>query len=191
MNFAAFDYTASDSTARNSNIVASVQSAITSDADSIVATAQAHGYGRGMGNRYYWGSNGVVARSVMNLMSAYHITANSKYLDAATQQVDYLLGRNPFGRSMVTGVGYAPPVYPHHRPSNADNASGVIAPWPGLLVGGPNKQCSGSNADPLCQTNSTVPVGSFWFDSASDYFVNEVAINWNGALVYALAGFVK
>jgi endoglucanase len=27
-------------------------------------------------------------------------------------------------------------------------------------------------------------------DSASDYKTNEIAINWNAALLYALAGFV-
>jgi endoglucanase len=120
----------------------------------------------------------------MNLQAAYRVTSDSKYLDAATQQVDYLLGRNPFGRSLVTGLGYAPPVYPHHRPSNGD---GVNEPWPGLLVGGPHRD----TADPLAKANPDVPLGKFWYDEAADYYVNEIAINWNGPLVYAAAGFVK
>ncbi len=75
-------------------------------------------------------------------------------------------------------------MYPHHRPSNADY---VDAPWPGLLIGGPNKDKN----DPLTATNPDIPVGKAWYDLASDYYVNEIAINWNAALAYAVAGFVK
>jgi endoglucanase len=60
-------------------------------------------------------------------------------------------------------------------------------PWPGLLVGGAHKD----SRDPEARTNSEVPVGKFWFDETGDYFVNEIAINWNAALIYALAGFVQ
>ena len=184
-NFAIFDYVASDSTARNAATVTKVQGAITAAADTLVSTAQSHGYGRALGaGSYYWGSNGLVARTVVNLQAAYRISGDAKYLDAATQQVDYLLGRNPFGRSFVTGLGYAPPVFPHHRPSTADS---VDEPWPGLLVGGPNKDAN----DPMSNSNSSLPPGKAWFDLVSDYYVNEIAINWNGAIVYAVAGFVK
>ena len=184
-NFAMFDYAASDSTLRDAATLTAVQSAITSVADTLTSTAQTHGYGRALGaGSYYWGSNGLVARTVMNLQAAYHITSDAKYLDTATQQVDYLLGRNPFGRSLVTGLGYAPPVFPHHRPSNSD---AVDEPWPGLLVGGANKDAD----DPQSQANPNVPAGKAWYDLASDYYVNEIAINWNGALIYAVAGFVK
>jgi endoglucanase len=30
-----------------------------------------------------------------------------------------------------------------------------------------------------------------WSDTQADYETNEIAINWQGALVYALAGFVS
>lgn len=184
-NLAVFDYADSDSTERDATTLANVQSAITSAADILVATAQSHGYGRALGSgSYYWGSAGVVARSAMNLFAAYRVSKDTKYLDAATLQVDYLLGRNPFGRSLVTGLGYAPPIYPHHRPSNADR---VNEPWPGLLIGGPNKD----SHDPMTQANPDIPVGRAWYDLASDYYVNEIAINWNAALAYVVAGFVK
>jgi endoglucanase len=184
-NFAVFDYAASDSPTRSTQTVATVQAAIVGAADVLASRAQNHGYGRGLAaNDYNWGSNGMVARSVMNLWAAYRITTGSKYLDAATLQVDYLLGRNPFGRSFLTGVGFAPPTNPHHRPSNADN---LLVPWPGLLVGGAHKD----SGDPKAKTDSEVPVGKFWFDVTGDYYVNEIAINWNAALIYALAGFVQ
>ncbi len=184
-NLAIFDYVASDSTLRDAATVTKIQTAITTVADGLVTTAQNHGYGRAVSaTDYNWGSNGFVARMVMNLQAAYRVSSDPKYLDAATQQVDYLLGRNPFGRSLVTGLGYAPPVFPHHRPSNGD---AVNEPWPGLLVGGPHRDAS----DPLAQANPDVPIGKSWYDEAADYYVNEIAINWNGPLVYAVAGFVK
>ena len=39
--------------------------------------------------------------------------------------------------------------------------------------------------------NPNIPAGKAWYDLATDYYVNEIAINWNAALVYAVAGFVK
>jgi endoglucanase len=183
-NLAVFDYAASDSPARDAQILTKVQSAITTSADSLVSNGLSHGYGRAIAaNDYNWGSNGTVARCTMNLWAAYRVTNDAKYLNAATQQLDYLFGRNPFGRSFVTGIGFAPPMNPHHRPSNADN---VFDPWPGLLVGGPHKD----GADPSAVALPDLPAGKFWFDEAGNYYVNEIAINWNAALIYALAGFV-
>jgi endoglucanase len=84
--------------------------------------------------------------------------------------LNYLFGRNPFGRSFVTGLGYDPPRYPHDRCSIAD---GVKPPWPGYLVGGP------------------WPKATDWRDDQEDFKTNEIAINWNGALIYDLAAFVE
>jgi endoglucanase len=38
----------------------------------------------------------------------------SRYRDFARQQVDYILGANPGGRSYVVGFGNNPPRNPHH-----------------------------------------------------------------------------
>ena len=84
--------------------------------------------------------------------------------------LNHLFGRNLFGRSYVTGVGRRPPMFPHDRRSGGDD---VAAPWPGYLVGGP------------------WPKPSDWYDVEEDYRTNEIAINWNGALIYALAAFVE
>ncbi len=93
---------------------------------------------------------------------------DARYLDVAADQIGYLFGRNHYNRSQVTGLGIDPPLQPHHRPSAAD---AVANPWPGLPVGG-----------------GTTATG--WMDLEEMYMVNEVAINWNGALVYALALFL-
>ena len=74
------------------------------------------------------------------------------------------------GARGVTGLGNLPPMHPHHRPSGAD---GIEDPWPGYLVGGPQRNALD------------------WTDVEARYEVNEVAINWQAPLIYALAAFVK
>jgi endoglucanase len=48
-------------------------------------------------------------------------------------------------------------------------APGAAGAWPGYLVGG------------------GWPRATDWVDDADNYRVNEIAINWNAPLVYALA----
>jgi endoglucanase len=111
-----------------------------------------------------------VARQTLVLHAAYRISPKPEYRHASLDALAYLFGRNPFGRSFVTGLGANPPQQPHDRRSGADRVS---APWPGYLVGGPN------------------PRATDWKDEEGDYRTNEIAINWNGALIYALAAFLE
>ena len=50
--------------------------------------------------------------------------------------------------------------------------------WPGLLIGGPNDQEDAYEYD-----------GRAWVDRSDNFFTNEIAINWNAALIYALAAW--
>jgi len=101
----------------------------------------------------------------MTLERARQIQPKPEYRETCLDQLAYLFGRNQYGRSQITGLGALPPLHPHHRPSGADHAA---APWPGLLVGG------GQSA-------------TDWKDEQDKYSVNEVAINWNAPLAYAIA----
>jgi len=58
------------------------------------------------------------------------------------------------------------------EPNRRSGADDVLDPWPGYLVGGPNRGALS------------------WEDVQANYRVNEIAINWNAALIYALAGFL-
>lgn len=99
------------------------------------------------------------------------------YRRYALENIDCLLGRNALGYCYVTGFGQKSPMHPHHRPSAAD---GIDAPFPGMLVGGPNpgQQDKGSNL----VYPSSLPDESY-VDHADSYASNEIAINWNAALV--------
>lgn len=173
-NMALVTYALTESDERNPEKVSAVTDAIFRTANGLVEASAANAYGRGI-DAYYWGINGVIARNVIVLMAAHQLMPDDKYLDASIAQIDHLLGRNFFGRSQLTGIGHDPPREPHHRPSIADS---VAKPWPGLLIGGP------------WSNNPNELPATLWNDAYNDATTNEVAINWTGAMLYALAPFL-
>jgi endoglucanase len=166
-NLGIFTYLLSSRDGRDLALVQQVKNKNQQNADVFARASESSGYGR-TGIGYYWGANGSVARITMNLQIAYRFTGDRRYLDASVRQIDHLFGRNYYARSQVTGVGNEPPLFPHHRPSMTTGRA-----WPGLLVGGGN------------------PGPTDWVDIQGMYEQNEVALNWNAALVYALAGFAS
>ena len=183
-NLGTFTYIASQREGRSDQLVSDLKTLLGWTADTLVSNRKRLGYGRALSN-YYWGVNGSIARTCMLLQRAYRLKPNSDYLDTCTDQLGYLFGRNAYDRSFVTGLGLNPPMHPHHRPSAAD---AIEQPYPGLLVGGGwvFRAIAGPPEIPAC----TSPAGLCWADDQANYSTNEVAINWNAALVYALAGFV-
>lgn len=135
---------------------------------------------------FTWGSNATALNRAVVLIEAYRLSGERAYLDAAQSQLDYVLGRNPLGRSFVTGFGVRPPLHIHHRISASD---GIDAPVPGWLVGGANpgqedhREGGGCTAPPY---PSAVPALSY-LDATCAYASNEVAINWNAPLVFVAA----
>ncbi len=177
-NLGMFTYLLSKRDGRDPNVVASLQSSLIATVEVLVRLATSNSYGRPLG--YYWGANGAVARTAMNLWTANVLVPDPRYVSAIASGLDHLLGRNHYDRSQVTMVGNNPPVHPHHRPSVADT---VTDPWPGLLVGGQDCPSGASN----CATAQPYD----WQDTESAPNLNEIAINWNGALIYAAAAMAQ
>ena len=173
-NLGIFSYLGSTQDGRDAAVVTRLTLALENSASNLATTAETHPYGRSLGAYYNWGVNGTIARTALVFVTASRADPDNsqRYLDAASTQLGHLFGRNYYGRSFMTGIGAKPPLHPHHRPSVAD---GIEPPWPGLLVGGPSK------SDPAPAT--------VWLDDSADYTSNEVAINWNAPLIYALAAF--
>jgi endoglucanase len=152
---------------RDPTLVARIEASLFSRVSVIVAEAERNPHGRpngGARESWEWGGNGRTAGQTYQLHLADRLRPDPVYRQAAQQALAYLFGRNFHGRSYVTGLGANPPENPHDR-------RGVA--WPGYLVGGP------------------WPTGRDWFDVEPDYKTNEIAINWNAALIYALAAFVE
>ncbi|HTQ07439.1 MAG TPA: glycoside hydrolase family 9 protein [Polyangiaceae bacterium] len=183
-NLGLYTYLQATQSGRDDALVTRVSQALTAAADTLVTTHRTGGYGRAL-DSYYWGVNGSLARTCMLLGLAYRIAPNPDYLDTCSDQIAFLFGRNSYDRSMVTGLGVNPPLHIHHRPSASD---GIDPPYPGLLVGGSWVYRALTSTPPIAAC--TLPAGACWEDVQDNYEVNEVAINWNAALVYALASFV-
>ncbi|MFP4012939.1 MAG: glycoside hydrolase family 9 protein [Chitinispirillaceae bacterium] len=166
-NLGMLTYLLSARDGKDNCLVSNVRKSLVEIADKLVENSRSHGYGRTLGDFYNWGSTGTVAGTVHTLYAAFRITGDEKYMHAGEEALGYLLGRNSYGRSFVTGVGYNPPQNPHCRRSISDRKA-----WPGYLVGGP------------CENAGD------WKDDSSDFRTNEIAINWNGAMVYALSAFL-
>lgn len=168
-NLGMFTYTLSERNGKDKNTEAVIHKNIVANADKLVSKAAEDVYDRPLAGRYYWGCNGTVARQVVNLQVANKLKPKHAYIETALDAIDHIFGKNYYNRSYVTGLGLNPPMRPHDRRSGADD---VKAPWPGYIVGGGHSATD-------------------WVDKEESYSHNEVAINWQAALVYALAGFVK
>ncbi len=155
---------------------------LTAYCDAAVQGVEASSFQSPFGNRaddFGWGClSEKLCCQAMLLLYADRMLGTTKYRRYALQNADYLLGRNATGYCYVTGFGDKSPQHPHHRISEAD---GITAPFPGMLVGGPNpgQQDKATINQPY---PSNVPDESY-LDDMSSYASNEIAINWNASLV--------
>lgn len=153
-------------------------------ADELVEYSQNSAYATPMGiteRNFAWGSNSVAANQGILLLNAFEVTGDKKYLNAAIDNLDYLLGRNATGYSFLTGFGEKSTRHPHHRPSEAD---GIDDPVPGLLAGGPNPgQQDKAGCGDLYTEAHQHPATSY-IDEQCSYASNEIAINWNAPFAY-------
>ncbi len=133
---------------------------------------------------YVWGSNGLAAQYSVQLLVTNALAPDESFPVVAMENLHYLFGRNTFSLSWVTQLGENPFHHPHHRPSVA---SGLKEPWPGLLSGGPN---AGRQDDAL-KALPTLPPAKVYVDDTASYASNEIAINWQAALAFALAGELR
>lgn len=159
---------ASRAAERDPALVRTLTEGLLKQARRIVKTSQENEYARPVGvdrPSWNWGGNGTVAGQTYLLHLADRMEPDPAFRATAHQSLSFLFGRNFNSRSYVTGLGARPPEHPHDR-------RGEPA-WPGYLVGG------------------GWPDGRGWEDKMANYRVNEIAINWNGALIYALAAFVE
>ncbi len=154
--------------ARDAQLVARLKNNLLETTRLIAAAAKSNPHGRAYGSerkRFYWGCNASVVAQTYLLHTADKLAPNPDYRSAALDALAHLFGRNYHGRSYVTGLGANPPAHTHDRRGTPQ--------VPGYLVGGP------------------WPTAREWYDELAAYEHNEIAINWNATLIYALAAFVE
>ncbi len=149
--------------------------------DGVVAGIPTSSFNSPHGNKkenFGWGSNseGCAGQGIA-LVYAKMFTGDSKYLEAALGNADYLMGRNATGYCFITGFGTQQVMHPHQRLSAAD---GIEAPLPGFLAGGPNP---GQQDRANVKTYPSNAADESYTDDEASYASNEIAINWNAYLV--------
>jgi endoglucanase len=180
-NFAYYSYLRLPATKAESQAKSYIMATLTGYADNLLRRVEQNGYRYVLGSgEYYWGSNSIAAGYAFDLIQIFDLTKQRRYLNAALDQLHYLLGRNTFNASFVTGAGTNPARHPYHQLSMMLK---LPQPVPGFLVGGANQ-----NSSLHGKKISDFP-GKCYEDSEKNYFVNEVAINYTAPLVF-LSGYL-
>ncbi|NIJ20871.1 endoglucanase [Sphingomonas naasensis] len=165
---------------------ARLRAAIVAAADRFLADERGNGYGIPyVASGYPWGSNSNLLNRAMLLGLAHDFTGEAKYRAGVVAAIDYVLGRNPLGRSYVSGYGARPMMNPHHRFWAHSLDAKLPGPPPGVLSGGPN---STAMSDDVARTmRGKCAPQTCWVDDIHAYSMNEVAINWNAPLFWVAA----
>ncbi|MBI3110171.1 MAG: glycoside hydrolase family 9 protein [Ignavibacteriales bacterium] len=179
-NFAYYSYMMGPREALDNDARAFIVATLTRYADRLLGRIEENGYRHVLGaEEYYWGSNSVALGYALDLIQAFRILGSARYREGALDQLHYILGRNPFDQTFITGVGDRPVKHPYHQFSMMLRAG---SPVPGLIVGGANK-----NGRLRGKVLSGFP-GKCYEDNGKNYYVNEVAINYTAPFTY-VAGF--
>ncbi|MDQ6961492.1 MAG: glycoside hydrolase family 9 protein [Mariprofundaceae bacterium] len=119
-----------------------------------------------------WASNSLLAYLALDLLMIDHLLKQNTAQEGARRIMDYLLGMNPMAYSYISGYGTRSVKKFFHSWFHHD---GIDAVPSGFLAGGPNAEQGHwlSHAPLRC-----------YRDEKSDWFSNEVAINWNAALAF-------
>ncbi len=131
-------------------------------------------------NRYYWGSaGGTLAFGQMLLFGHKIDPRRDGYIDAALDQLHWVLGRNAVDTSFVSGFGSRYPLAIHHATFEND---GIDQIFPGLLAGGPNPGLGGDYTLPKYFDENTPPALCY-IDHMDSWASNENCILYNAPLV--------
>ncbi|WP_152650620.1 glycoside hydrolase family 9 protein [Demequina aurantiaca] len=153
-------------------------------ADAIRAVQQAQPFGQALGaDNFVWGSNSQVLNNMVVLGTAYDLSGEAKYRDAAVESADYLLGRNALNNSYVTGYGDVYSENQHSRWFSAQLSPSLPHPPAGSVSGGPNADVG--TWDPtfaaLYPDQDCAPQFCY-VDEIQSWATNEITVNWNSAL---------
>lgn len=163
--------------------------------DHMVSIQNKQGYGinideyniNGSVTGYPWGSNSAVVNVAIVMAYAYDFSKNTNYLNAVTESMDYILGRNPLYKSYVSGYGENALQNPHHRFWANQANSSFPKPPPGCLAGGPNSSLQDPYIQGLGYTIGKYPAQKCYVDHIDSYSTNEITINWNAPLAWVTA----
>jgi endoglucanase len=183
-NLAQLSYLLADTS--ESSIKEDIRSALISQCQNFLAQRAGNGFYVLLSpGEYVWGSNSIPLNKAILLIFGHEQSGIESYLNAAMDQLNYILGVNVHKLSFVTSVGTNFVLNPHHRPSEPDKIDPAI---PGLLAGGPDENLSDPTLSSLF--DDSTPPAKCYVDNVDSYASNEIAINWNAPLVF-VSGYLS
>jgi len=125
-------------------------------------------------NVSWWGSNVAQGQYTFPMLLMWKLSGDQKYIDTASQMMDYALGLNPMGKCFMTQLGFNRVHWPHDRESQYTYEQGW-GPRPGILVFGPGNYVRNYPSYPEI-TRSSTPRERAYIDVQANYQNNEFTI---------------
>jgi endoglucanase len=197
-----YSYIVTKDVATDPVIVAFFRKALQEAAEINIAELRSHAYP--VGNNPFqggWGHNVRQNHYASAPMLMWSLTREQKYIDAASELLDYKMGLNPIGINYVTGLGFHQVHNPHDRES-AYTINKGWGPKPGVTVFGPGVIGRGTGL-PVVPEITRLPKERQYVDDRNTISFNEFTIfetmthdafytvlanggKWNGADPFAL-----
>lgn len=141
----------------------------------------------------WWGSQTAQGQYADPVLMQWRLTGEQKYIDAASQLMDYNMGLNPMGKSFMSGTGFDRVEDPLHHDSYPMKLKGW-GPAPGLLVFGPadSRQQLKEHCPLMIPDISTMPAQRKWLDnrrnvSGCEFTIPE-SLSYPGVVYTILSG---
>lgn len=136
-----------------------------------------------------WGTYEAMSNNAVEAMMYQELSGNTTYSNLAGQQLDFMLGKNPWGVSMLNGAGTTWFQNPRHRVTTLNRVSNPSYQLLGAWSEGfeTSAQYAVDQLDPLLSGQENANVVQFndsrmvWHDNRRDYATNEVTISGNVA----------
>jgi len=168
-----FSYIIEKTRPTDPNVVERFKAALRAAADREIGYLNANAYPVGTpADLRWWGSNVAQGQYAYPCLLQWALTKEQKYIDAASQLMDYTQGLNPIGKCYVCGIGFNQVHNPHDRESAFTKKKGW-GPRPGILVFGPGGSGRGLSVPGV----TTLPRERRYID-------NLASIQWNEFTVY-------
>jgi endoglucanase len=173
----------------------SIENSALSSAGTWTTRVGQDGYGgvassSGASGDYYWGFTGVLLRYAWGLVQAHRYSGNAAYVEAAREQMHYILGRNPVDKVFVTGLGERPVLHSHGAWNLAagfvDVNDALCRPIPFQLVGGTNAADNGDISPFMGKCYEDIADPDYF--NKGNYTLNETAVNIQAAMI-VMAGY--
>jgi endoglucanase len=131
---------------------------------------------------YTWGTTALFTGDAQKAIMYYYLTTDKSFLNIASDERDYLLGRNNWGESFVCGIGTNYPLYGH---SQIDS---LCCLQKGAVVGGPAEKKSWLRVFPDLKINydkyKMFQSNIVYHDNRQDYYCNEAALDYTVPSVF-------